>query len=103
MWICYSSPHPAAAEPPSDISAIRDPPNGSNITITWSEPTTGATPTGYFIHYQVGGDQGNMTVDSNTTMAEITLKSTELVYCVTMVTLSAITPSKPSKHSYGKT
>ena len=94
LFFCPSS----AADPPSDITATRDPPTDTSITVSWSVPSTGATPTGYIIHYQADGDAGgSMMIDSGaTTMAMITVLETELAYDITMQTLSAGLPSARS-------
>ena len=90
LFFCPSS----AADPPSDITATRDPPTATSITVSWSVPSTGATPTGYIIHYQADGDAGSMTINSGaTTTAVIAVLSTELVYDITMQTLSTMLPS----------
>ena len=97
MDVC---PHLAAAEPPSYISANRNPPNASSITITWTQPTTGATPTGYKIYFWADGHSDTVTVGDgllpNTRMEPIRVNPAEPVYGIFMVTLSAELPSKPS-------
>ena len=67
------------------------------LKVTWTKPTTGATPTGYIIHYKADGDQGTVVVSNGTTTMEVIyVHSTELVYAITMVTLSTMLPSKLS-------
>lgn len=89
--------HPAAAEPPLDISAYRDPPNASEITVTWTMPTTGPTPTGYIIRYWTDNGQDDVLIESgNATMAVVPVKPTEPVYSIIMFTLSDMLLSKPS-------
>lgn len=92
--MCDGSPScPAAAKPPVINSTHRDP---VKITIKWTKPTIGATPTGYIIYYQADDDQGNMRVESNATMAVISVKPTKKVYTISMVTLSDMLPSTRS-------
>lgn len=92
--------HPAAAESPCDINTEREPPNASLITVTWPEPTTGATPTGYMIYYWPVGIHDDLQIQpiegGNTTTAVINVNSTKLEYAVTIITLSDMLPSKPS-------
>lgn len=98
--------HPTAPEPPCDISVDRKPPNADKITITWSEPNTGAPPTGYMIiiwpvdepkdvrHIEVEG--------GNATTIMISVDPTKLKYGIIIITLSATLPSKPSLIVYSK-
>ena len=84
-------------------------PTASNITVTWTAPTSGATPTGYIILYQADGDQGSVMVNSQATMAVVQVAAnptiniefqrhkkhriSKFVYSITMVTLSTMLPS----------
>ena len=108
MYLWDSLPsHPAAAAPPCDITANRDPPNATVIKLQWTKPTTGAI-TGYMIYYWADGNHSNGTVSKIPVPAEPTwtylnVKSTELVYVITIVTLTSMLPSKPSLPFYSKT
>ena len=88
--------HPAAAEPPSNIRFKRDPPNATEITVTWTEPTTGANAVGYFILYKADDVELPQFVNSTNPMTTIIIDPTRLVYVITVITLSAMLPSKPS-------
>ena len=83
----------AGAAEPTCTSALH---NGTTITVSWTPPNTGATPTGYVIYYQATGDQGSVTVYSGSaTWQEITGQQ-ENQYNITIVALSSKLPSKPT-------
>ena len=41
--------------------------NTTTIRVSWTAPTSGATPTGYRIYYQVDGEQGSTDVGADKT------------------------------------
>lgn len=102
MCYTYSLLYFAAAEPPSNITANRDPPNDTLITVTWTEPATVARPTIYIIHYEADGHQSSQSVHFDLPdewpMTILYVKPEIMVYAITMVTLSssAMLPSIPS-------
>lgn len=103
--MCDSLPfHPKAAEPPCDIRIDRF--NDTSFPIvTWNEPTSGATPTGYVVYLQIDGEkQIHVILNGHlTSEALIAVNSTELMYTITVVALSDMLPSKPTFPVYGKT
>ena len=93
--------HPAVLEPPFDVSVERDPPNATLTIVTWFAPITEVTctPTAYMI-YWTNGDQYNQIIYNGhgKKMTErINTKSEELVYGITVVSLS--TDALPSIES----
>ena len=95
--LCFIFSITAAAETPSNITVNRVTPTATSITVSWSVPSTGAIPTGYIVHYLASGDKGSTIINSGTTtMVTITVLSTELVYEITLQTLSDMLPSAKS-------
>ena len=100
MSWCVPS-HPAAADPPCDITVNR---GALVINVTWPKPTTGAPPTGYVVYYQADGDSDlNSIYVINGLTTVINANPAKLVYKITVVTLSTMLPSKPSAPVYSKT
>ena len=63
--------------------------------MSWTPPTTGATPTGYIIYYQNSGDQSSVVIDNGTAETwDIIGRQVDRVYTITTVTLSNQLPSK---------
>ena len=88
--------HFTDAVPPSNIFATQATPTTLDINVVWTEPTTGATPTGYIIYYQGDNDEGSVIVNNGTTttaVVRVTANPAKLVYNITMLTLSAMLPS----------
>ena len=78
----YSS----AAGQPGNLGAI--PAGPTSIRVTWAEPTSGATVTGYRIYWSGGSDQGSMDASAGDTAVTITGRARGLVYIITIVALS---------------
>ena len=83
--------------PPSAIKAAQ---YGSAITVYWTPPMVGATPTGYVIYFQASGERRWKVWQL---MAAVWLSMTlwvsrkNKVYTITMLTLSHMLPSRETQ------
>ena len=82
--------------PPSAIKAAQ---YGSTITVYWTPPTVGATPTGYMIYYQASGEEvKSVTVNGGSlTQHDVVGVQENKVYTITMLTLSHMLPSRDTQ------
>ena len=91
--------HHTAAEPPCKIDIEE---NHTAVFVSWTEPVTGATPTLYKIFFErSGGVMDNQYAQNNSTRYVtapiiVNSKSSETIYNITVFTLSAMLPSRPS-------
>ena len=85
--------------PPSAITAAQ---YNSTITVYWTPPTVGATPTGYVIYHQASGEEvKSVTVNGGSlTEHNIVDVSENKVYTITMLTLSHMLRSQKSRPSF---
>ena len=85
----------SAAGLPNDFSAVQVD-GTTSVMVSWTEITSGATPTGYRIYYQAAGDQMYSTVDiEGSTATEHLLEdlSIDTTYTIRMVARSEHLPS----------
>ncbi len=96
IYVCYTSltccPFPAAGLP-NNFSVVQV--DGVSLLVSWTEPTTGATPTGYRVYYQAAGDSTFTTVDTGPTATEQLLEglSAGTTYTIRIVAHSQHLPS----------
>ena len=83
---------PAAAAPPTHLTAVQgsDP---TTVNVSWTAPVSGASLTGYRIHYQTEGDEGSVDVGASATQHVLTGLCGGRNYSIYLVTLSAQLPS----------
>ena len=92
------------AYPPREVKAAQF---GSTITVYWTPPTVGATPTGYVIYYQAHGEEVESVTlnDGSLTKHNIVGVKANKVYAITMLTISHMLPSQettPFRNEVGK-
>ncbi len=83
-----------AAGPPIDVSAVQVDSN-TTVMVSWTAPTSGATPTGYRIYYRGAGDSTVIPIDTGPTATERLLEglSAGTTYAIRMLTRSQHLPS----------
>ena len=81
------------AYPPRGLEAAQ---YGSTITVYWTPPTVGATPTGYVIYYQAKGEAVESVTINDATLVQHSIVGVQSnkVYSITMLTLSSMLPSQ---------
>ena len=103
--IIYNS-YVAGATPPTNLTA--DPVDPTSINVSWTQPTSGATVTGYRIYYRALGSapyHGKVDVSANKTQHIVSNLNEGFVYTITMVTRSQYLPSTvagPIRATLGK-
>ena len=90
----YGLSYTAAPSPPTDLSARFT--SSSTISVSWTPPSGGATPTGYEIYYEAtvgAADTGSVSV-SGASVSQYTITGrTSDDYAIGIVALSANLPS----------
>ncbi len=83
-----------AAGPPTDFSAVQVD-GTTSVMVSWTAPTSGATPTGYRIYYQAAGYSTVIPIDEGPTATERLLEGLlpETAYTIRMLTRSQHLPS----------
>ncbi len=83
-----------AAGPPTGVSAVQVD-GTTSVMVSWTAPTSGATPTGYRIYYQAYGDSTVIPIDEGPTATEHLLEglSAGTAYTIRILTRSQRLPS----------
>ncbi len=83
-----------AAGTPTDLSTVQVD-GTTSVMVSWTAPTSGATPTGYRIYYQAAGDSTVIPIDESPTSTGSLLEglSAGTTYTIRMLTHSQHLPS----------